>query len=140
MAIGIPGSHGLFSLLQEGLKYKDQIRICITTDMQDQFHHIEYLKKELGPQPTHLSKLVPDHPVAMGPHDTSGAGMASVWLPAIINSNLKPILWRDKFPDHISCKLVSYENPYSTITNLDLEMAGCIAHQDILQQEVNCAG
>jgi hypothetical protein len=35
--------------------------------------------------------------------------------------------------------LVSFDNPTGSITNSDLELAGRIAHQDILAQEVNIA-
>ena len=47
MAIGIPGSHGLFSMLQEGLKYTDKGQIHITQEMLDQLSDFEYLKKDL---------------------------------------------------------------------------------------------
>ena len=35
---------------------------------------------------------------------------------------------------------MSYDNPHGIITNSDLELAGCIGHQDVLLQEVNCTG
>ena len=139
MAIGIPGSRGLFSMLQEGLKYRDKGRIHTTQVMRDQLTEFEYLKRDLDQQPTHLSELVLDHPVAIGPHDASVHGMGGVWLPAIMYCNLKPLLWCSRFPATITAQLISYENPIGTITNLDLELAGAIAHQDVLQQEVNCA-
>ena len=44
MAIGIPGSRGLFSMLQEGLKYRDNGHIHITQVMRDQLADFEYLK------------------------------------------------------------------------------------------------
>ena len=65
--------------------------------------------------------------------------MGGVWLPAIMYCNLKPLLWCSRFPATITAQHVSYENPTGTITNLDLKLAGAIAHQDVLQQEVNCA-
>ena len=89
MAIGIPGSQGLLTLLQEGLKYKDKNQICITTEMQDQLADFEYLKKDLGSQPTHLLELVPDHLVAVGPHDASGDGIRGVAM-ATSDHQLKP--------------------------------------------------
>lgn len=65
--------------------------------------------------------------------------MGGVWLPAVTNSNLTPILWRSEFPSDIQKDLVSFKNPNGSITNSDLELAGCIGHQDILLQEVDCA-
>jgi hypothetical protein len=61
--------------------------------MRDQLDNFEYLSKDLASHLTHLSELVPDHPVAVGPHDASGTGMGGVWLPAITNSTLGPTLW-----------------------------------------------
>ena len=84
MAIGIPSSRGLFSMLQEGLKYRDKGHIHMTQVMQDQLADFKYFKWDLDQQPTHLSELVPDHPVAVRPHDASGHGMGRVWLPAIM--------------------------------------------------------
>jgi len=140
MSIGIPGSRGLFSMLQEGLKFRDQNRIRITKAIWDQLLDFEYLTNDLDKQPTSIAELVPDHPVAVGPHDASGDGMGGVWLPSVTNSNLTPILWRAKFPEDITADLVSFSNPHGTINNSQLELAGSIGHNDVLQQEINCAG
>ena len=69
-------------MLQEGLKYTGKGRICITQNMHNQLSDFEYLKKDLDQQPTHLSELVPDHPVAVGPHDASGHGMGGACVVA----------------------------------------------------------
>jgi hypothetical protein len=63
--------------------------------------------------------------------------MGGAWFPATTNSNLSPLLWRAKFPDSIQSKLVSDSNPTGTINNSQLELAGNIAHQDVLAQHVN---
>jgi len=140
MSLGIPGSRGLFSLLQEGFRHSDRHRIRITRAMRDQLDDFEHLAHDLSSRPTALAELVPDHPVAVGPHDASGDGMGGVWLPAISHTPLTPILWRAQFPRHISEALVSFTNPHGSITNSDLELAGLIAQQDIIVQEVNCQG
>jgi len=118
----------------------DSGHIRVTSDMCDQLHGFKHLAKSLKEQPTSLSELVPDHPVAIGPHDMSGQGMGGVWLPAITNSNLKPMLWRAQFPESIQQDLVSWRNPTGTVTNSNLELAGGIGHQDILVQVVDCTG
>jgi hypothetical protein len=64
--------------------------------------------------------------------------MGSVWLPSVTNSNLEPSLWRAKFPPEIVTKLVTFDNPSGSINNSQLELAGGIAHNDVLQQSVNC--
>ena len=140
VSIGIPGSRGLFSLLQEGLRHTDRHRIRITPEMRDQLDDFEHLAATVQSRPTELAEIVPDHPIALGPHDASGTGMGGAWLPATTDSNLSPIIWRAKFPTHIQERLVSYSNPHGDITNSDLEMAGLLAQQDILAQQVNCRG
>lgn len=140
MALGIPGSRGLFSLLQEGLRHTDKYRIRITPAMRDMLSDFEHLSNTLAERPTELSELVPDHPIALGPHDASGQGMGGVWLPATTHSNLPPLLWRARFPPHIQARLVSRSNPQGDITNSDLELAGLLAQQDIIAQAVNCRG
>lgn len=140
MSIGIPGSRGLFSCLQNELKLVEQDRIRLTQATLDMLRDFELLALSLSECPTALSELVPDYPVAIGPHDASGQGMGGVWLPATTNSNLGPILWRAKFPPEVTRELVSFENPKGAITNSDLELAGAIGQQDVLVQEVNCAG
>ena len=140
MSIGIPGSRGLFSLLQEGFRHTDKYRIKITPAMRDQLDDFEYLASTLAARPTELAELVPDHPIAVGPHDASASGMGGVWLPATTNSNIRPLLWRAPFPAHIQARLVSFDNPLGDITNSDLELAGLIAQQDIITQAVNCRG
>lgn len=140
MCLGIPGSKGLFSALQESLKFSDQDRIRITPAARDQLLDFEHLANDLAARPTAIAELVPDHPVAVGPHDASGRGMGGVWLPATTHSHLTPILWREHFPGDIVSDLVSWENPRGRINNSQLELAGGIAHQDVLLQEVDCSG
>jgi hypothetical protein len=132
MAIGIPGSRGLFSMLQEGLKCQDQDRIRMTGPMKDQLDDFEYLAQDLSRQPTSIAEIVPDHPVAVGPHDASGLGMGGVWLPSVTHSNLEPTLWRAKFSPNIVSELVTFDNPSGTVNNSQLELAGVIAHNDVL--------
>ena len=140
MALGIPGSRGLFSLLQEGLRHSDKYRIRITPEMRDQLEDFEHLSKSLATRPTELAEIVPDHPVAVGPHDASGHGMGGVWLPATTNSNIAPILWRAPFPPCVLEDLVSTSNPHGSLTNSHLEAAGQLVHHDVLAQEVNLRG
>ena len=140
MSIGIPGSRGLFSLLQEGLRHTDKHRIRITPEMRDQLSDFEHLASTLSDRPTELAELVPDHPIALGPHDASGVGMGGAWLPATTDSHIAPTIWRAQFPADIQRRLVSHSNPHGDITNSDLELAGLLAQQDIIAQLVNCRG
>ena len=139
MSIGVPGSKGLFSTLQAALQHTEVNRVRITPEMRDQLADFELLAHDLGQRPTAIAELVPDHPVAIGPHDASGRGMGGAWLPATTHSNLSPLMWRAEFPPVIQDALVSDSNPSGSINNSQLELAGNIAHQDVLVQRVNCA-
>lgn len=140
MSIGVPGSRGLFSALQEGLRYSEKGRLRITPGMRAQLADYEHLARDLASRPTAIAEVIPDLPVAVGPHDASGVGMGGVWLPATVDSNLTPLLWRARFPPDVVSNLVSFANPHGQITNSDLELAGGIAHQDVLVTRFNCAG
>ena len=140
MAVGVPGSKGLFSTLQTALQFTEAHRIRVTPEMHDQLADFELLANDLGRRPTAIAELVPDHPVAIGPHDASGRGMGGAWLPATTHSNLSPLLWRAQFPESIQRDLVSDSNPTGSINNSQLELAGNIAHQDVLAQHVDCSG
>ena len=140
MAIGIPGSRGLFGALQVGLRFADKDRIVITPEIRDQLDDFEYIARDLSSRPTYIAELVPDDPVAVGPHDACGEGMGGVWLPATENNPLEPILWRARFPKEITSRLVSWDNPTGDVTNSDLELAGLVAHCDVLVQELDCRG
>jgi hypothetical protein len=140
MSLGVPGSKGLFSTLQTALQFTEANRIRVTPEMHDQLADFELLANDLGSRPTSIAELVPDHPVAIGPHDASGKGMGGAWFPATTDSNLSPLLWRAQFPDSITSDLVSDSNPTGSINNSQLELAGNIAHQDVLAQHVDCSG
>ena len=140
MSIGIPGSRGLFSLLQEGLRHSDKCRLRITPEMRDQLADFEHLTHSLSTRPTEIAELVPDDPVAVGPHDAAIHGMGGAWLPATTHSNIPPTVWRERFPPHIQAELVSKDNPHGSITNSHLELAGQIAHHDVLAQQVSLRG
>jgi hypothetical protein len=64
--------------------------------------------------------------------DASGKGMGEVWF--ILNAC--PILWRAKFPKDIQSSLVTFTNPSGAINNSNLELAGLLAHQDVLAQHI----
>ena len=56
--------------------------------------------------------------------------MGGVWFGN--NTTDQPTLWRQAVPREISTSLVTYKNPHGTISNLDLELAGHVARNDVL--------
>jgi hypothetical protein len=99
--------------------------------MHGQLDDFEGLAADLSSCPTHLAVLISDALEATGSVDASGTGMGGVWF--TVDGNL--LVWREPFPKDIVHHLVSYHNPTGDLTNSNFELAGIVAHQDILAQE-----
>ena len=136
MILAIPGGRGFFSTLQTGFKQSDKHRIRISTPMHDAITDLHHLALDLGTRPTRLGEIVPDLPVAIGTADASGAGMGGTWLSA--DPSFQPLVWRAVFPQAIQTDLVSTKNPQGKISNSDLELAGQMAHLDVIAQHNDC--
>jgi hypothetical protein len=83
MSIAIPGSRGLFSLLQEALRHQSDSRICLSQGVHDMLADLRWLAEDLSVRPTRLYKIVPQkEPELRGAQDASGDSMGSVWFPS----------------------------------------------------------
>ena len=141
MSLALPGSEGCFSLLQTCFRTGKQ-RLKITDPIKDQLKDFLWLAQEVAGRPTHISEVVPTPPSYYGAMDAAKEGMGGVWFPPLMgpltvhhsqpNQLREPVLWRSRFPQMIQEAIVSASNPHGTITNSDLELAGAIAHDDIL--------
>ena len=131
MSLAIPGSGGLFSALQLGLKHSDKHRVRITKHIAAHLADFERLAQSLMDRPTRLGEIVPDTPVILGTVDACKAGMGG----AIFSVDHDPILWRAPFPTRIQRRLVSDAHPTGDITNSDLEQAGILAQAEVITQE-----
>jgi len=134
MMIAIPGSRGLFSVLQYALKYNAKgkaHRVRLSQSVHYFLSEFRRLAADLQARSTHLAELVPNQPSVVGATDASGAGMGGV---AFVNlrSGVVPIVWRSRFPDYIVKRLVSFGNPTGTVSNSDLELAGTIGQHDVI--------
>ena len=135
MSIAIPGSRGLFSVLQEALRHmeKDRPRIRITRQVQDFLEDFRYLAKDIASRPTRIAELVPaDIPDTIGACDAAGTGMGGVHFFVNDKGEMVPLLWRKPFSASIRRRLVSFNNPTGDITNSDLEAVAYVAHNDVL--------
>jgi hypothetical protein len=159
MTLALPGSRGLFSLLQEALRHHSDGRIRLSQGVHHAISDFHWLANELATRPTRLFEIVPQpEPELLGAADASGLGMGGVWFP--LTPQLKeravkttareearkpplrpaettlpgPLLWRVPFSSEIRSKLVSSSNPQGTITNSDLELAATIVQNDIAAQ------
>ena len=136
MILAVPGGRGFFSTLQTGFKHSEKNRIRINKPMHDAINDLHHLALDIGARPTRLGEIVPDLPIAIGTADASGAGMGGTWLS--FDPAFQPLVWRATFPLAVQNDLVSTSNPHGKITNSDLELAGQIAHLDVLNQHSDC--
>ena len=129
MVLAIPGGRGLFSALQRALR-RTTGRIRLTQAVHDELDDWRWLTRDIHSRPTSWDELVEKIPAYVGSHDAARYGMGGVWFGN--NTTDQPTLWRQAFPPEITTSLVTYENPQGTISNSDLELAGHVAHNDVL--------
>ena len=91
--------------------------------------------KMVANRPTKCAQLVPGWPHFVGYCDACKWGAGGVWLSG--KDDLHPTVWRVKWPDDITARLISTTNPTGDITVNDLEMAGLLLHHLVLE---NIAG
>jgi hypothetical protein len=84
--------------------------------------------------PTHISELVHNPLDYIGYCDASAFGAGGVWFGG--QRELKPLVWRVEWPADVAKSIVSESNPLGTITNSDLEMAGVLLHELVLEAAV----
>lgn len=136
MSVAIPGCKGLFSILQEAFRHEEteRPRIRLSKTLHGFLDDFRWLAKDLASRPTRIAELIPDRePATNGACDAAGAGMGGVHFVPTTSSEI-PLLWRQPFPDWIRKRLSSFKNPKGDVTNSDLELAGSIAHNDVLAQ------
>ena len=127
VAPGLPGSQGLFSALQYGLKFSNKGRIRITSHIKNHLRDFEYLLQNLTARPTRIAELVPDGPHLLQAIDACSHGMGGV----IFTPEHEPVLWRQSFSPDIRQRVISEANPKGDITNSDLEQSAIIGGLDV---------
>ena len=131
MAPGLPGSRGLFSVLQDALSRGDKHRLRLNRHVFDTIADFQLFADSLAHRPIRLRELVPVSPSDSGACDACRRGMGGVWF-ALLQPHSAPILWRAPFPDAVQQALVTAEHPLGTLSISDLELVGTIAHKDVL--------
>ena len=71
-------------------------------------------------------------PTTIGAWDAAGTRMGGIYFVPSPDGSITPLLWCQRFPPWIQRQLVSFSNPDGTINNSDLELAGSVAHNNIL--------
>jgi len=127
----MPGSSGLFSALQVGLKHSDKGRIKLTPHIHVYLQDFERIALSLATRPTRLAELIPELPSVLGACDAAKAGMGGV----LFCPGFAPLLWRAPFPTSVQNRLVSFANPHGDLTNSDLEQAGILAQANVATEQ-----
>ena len=128
MSPAIPGTRGLFSVLQDALGRGDRRRVRINRHVHATATTFRALLGSLAHRSTRLQELTPSAPIAIGASDACRLGMGGVWL--FPDPNIAPIVWRQSSPNHIVKKLITADHRGGTVSISDLELAGIIAHKD----------
>ena len=129
MSPALPGTRGLFSVLQEALRKGDRQRVRLTQHVYDTAADFLVLVDSLAARPTRLPELVPTAPSHVGACDACQVGMGGVWLSA--DGVAPPVLWRQRFAPHIARALITSTHRHGTLSISDLELTGMIAHKDV---------
>ena len=66
MSLGIPGSKGLFSLLQTGITCSKANRMHLTSTTKAHLQDFEHLAHDLRQCHASITELVPDKPIVLG--------------------------------------------------------------------------
>ncbi|KAI2493227.1 hypothetical protein MHU86_21301 [Fragilaria crotonensis] len=133
MAPGLPGSGGLFSVLQDALSRGDRGRIRLNRHVFDTMADFRLLADSLAHRPTRLRELVPVSPSDSGSCDACRRGMGGVCFD-LLQPDAPPIVWRAPFPASVQSSLITADHPHGTLSISDLELVGTIAHKDVLAQ------
>ena len=122
MSPALPGTRGLFSVLQEALSRGNRRHMRLN-------QHVDNLVDSLWGRPTRFLELVPTPPMAVGASDACQVGMGGVWFDA--SATQLPLLWRQRFAPHVSAAMITYANPTGSLPISDLELTAIIAHKDV---------
>jgi hypothetical protein len=132
----LPAAKSLFTPLNVALRGEPKwISIPVAGDIRHALLDFKSLIRDLAGRPTHAMELVSDSEDYVGYCDASKFGAGGVWFSGRLP--LKPTVWRVEWPDDISRNVVSEDNPHGTVTNSDLEMAGVLIQQVVLERLVD---
>eukprot|EP00536_Pseudo-nitzschia_multiseries_P010183 jgi/Psemu1/25282/gm1.25282_g len=95
MALAIPGSIGLFSILQEAFRHQEpgRQRLRLTKRVHSFLRDFQWLANDLSHRPTSIAKLVPDtFPATLGACDASGLGMGGVHFVPLPTGTVQPVI------------------------------------------------
>ena len=78
MALALPGSRNLFSLMQLVLKEKVGQRVSLKNDVHQALDDFRWMLNDISHRPTRIAEVVPLNASAVGHHDASGKGTGGI--------------------------------------------------------------
>lgn len=130
MSPALPGSRGLFSMLQAALSKADRNGVWITRHVWHMAADFRAIADTLASCPARLRELIPTTPAHVGACDACQHGMGGVWFGAHPSTPL--IVWRQRFADKVSRAMVTYNsNPRGALSISDLELTSLLAPKDV---------
>ena len=139
MSPALPGSRGLFSLLQDSLRRAHRNRVRVSTAIWHMASDFRAIAHSLQQRPTRLPELVPSRPTYLGACDACGRGMGGVWFATDTSAGARPLLWRQAFSPDVQSALITAARPGGSISISDLELSALIAHKDVLARQHSVA-
>jgi hypothetical protein len=132
----LPAAKSLFTPLNVSLRNDPKwIQIPVDGDVRHALLDFKTLIRSLADRPTHANELGTSNEDYVGYVDASAFGVGGVWFSGMLP--LPPTVWRVEWPKDITLNVISDSNPLGTITNSDLEQAGVVLHQLVLERLVD---
>jgi hypothetical protein len=110
MSPALPGTRGLFFVLQTALQHTKRHRVRLTPRIHDLARDFLALVHSVHDRPTRLQEFVPTTISDVGACDACQAGMGGVWFD-VLDDRAPPLVWRQRFPESIASGLVTAANP-----------------------------
>jgi hypothetical protein len=134
----LPAARAFFTPLYNALKgTPDFVGLSRTGEVRHAMLDVAVVIRDLSHRPTHISELTQQILHYTGYCDASAWGAGGVWFGA--KNPLSPIVWRVQWPKDITDAVVSDRNPKGRITNSDLEMAGVLLQETVLEARLGHA-
>jgi hypothetical protein len=134
----LPAARAFFTPINNALRgLPSFVGLSRTGEVRHALIDIAAVIRDLAHRPTHVSELVQGSLAHTGYCDASAFGAGGVWFGG--DQDMDPIVWRVEWPPDITTAVVSDKNPSGAITNSDLEMAGVLLHEAVLESHLGPA-
>jgi hypothetical protein len=134
----LPAARAFFTPLYNALQgLPDSVGLGRHGEVRRALLDVAVVINDLARRPTHVTELTQQPLHYTGYCDASAFGAGGVWFGA--GAPLSPIVWRVQWPKDITDDVVSDSNPNGRITNSDLELAGVLLQDAVLEAKLGTA-